>query len=122
MNPDTKLNVQGTVTGRMSSTKPFVDHCGDLEPGAPNLDAMDRADLHKFIAATRGRNAHRAARRLFPSMPGGVLEAVRNLNEFAFKKVIAIACRERGYIPTAVMYELLCDQIYHQQLPGYARW
>ncbi|MHC4371777.1 MAG: hypothetical protein ACYSW8_29550 [Planctomycetota bacterium] len=113
------INVRGTVTGRMSSTEPFVDHCGDLERGVPNLDAMDMSHLYKFIAATRGIRPYRAARRMFGEVPA--YATVVALHNYARNKVTAMACRERGDIATALMYEGICETIY-DSLPEYARW
>jgi hypothetical protein len=78
----------------MSSTEPFVDHCGDLERGVPNLDAMDMSHLYKFIAATRGIRPYRAARRMFGEVPA--YATVVALHNYARNKVTAM---KRSTIP-----------------------
>ncbi|MHC4299607.1 MAG: hypothetical protein ACYS7Y_20195 [Planctomycetota bacterium] len=99
----------------------LVDHVESLEPGPVNLDGMHESELYVFAAATRGTSPRRAARRLFPEMPSGVLQVVRDLKNYAWNKVTAMACRSRGEIDTAIMYEGICERIY-EDLPEYARW
>ena len=77
-------------------------------------------DLYMFAAATRGRQPRRAARRLFGSQTQSVV-ATRQLCCYAWNKVTAMSCRERGEIKTATRYEAICDQIY-ENLPEFARW
>jgi len=101
-------------------TSKFVDHVKSLEPGMVNLDGMDSSDLYKFISATRGMNATRAAGRMFKGEKLAT-QTVRALHNYAYTKVTAIACRERGEIKSALSYEGTCDRI-HRDLPGYAKW
>lgn len=92
-----------------------------LEAGPVNLDGMDKSDLHKFVAATRGVCPLRAAKRMFPKKPQHVLKAIRLLNWYAQNKVTAMSCRARGEIGYATRYEEICEGIYGC-LPEYARW
>lgn len=98
----------------------IVDHTADLEPGPVNLDGMDQSELYTFITATRGSQPRRAARRLFKGELSGVL-VVRWLNQYARNKVVAMACRERGEVETALRYEKVCE-IFYNYLPEYAKW
>ncbi len=98
----------------------IVDHTADLEPGPVNLDGMDQSDLYTFIAATKGNQPRRAARRLFKDKLSAVL-TTRWLNQYARNKVVAMACRERGEIELALNHENICERFYND-LPEYARW
>jgi hypothetical protein len=99
---------------------PLVDHTADLEPGPVNLDGMDQSELYTFIAATRGKQPDRAARRMFKG-ESLATRTVRWLNQYARNKVVAMACRSRGEVQTALMYENICER-YYVDLPEYARW
>lgn len=84
----------------------------------PNLDAMSEDDLLAFWSRhQRGRNY----RELSPKGKSGNKTAVANLANYAANKAAAMACRGRGDIPSALMYEGYCDNIY-AALPAYARW
>ena len=98
----------------------FVDHVKSLSPGPVNLDGMVAAELYEFIAATKGMNVTRAAGRMFK---GEKLSSktIRALHQYAYAKVTAISCRDRGEIVYAAKYEARCDQIY-TELPNYAKW
>ncbi len=98
----------------------IVDHTADLEPGPVNLDGMDQSELYMFIAATRGSQPRRAARRLFRDKLSSVL-VTRWLNQYGQMKFVAMACRERGEVETALQYENICERLYND-LPEYARW
>ncbi len=98
----------------------LVDHTVDLQPGPVNLDEMDASELHKFIVATRGSQPRRAARRLFKDKLGAVL-VTQWLNQYARNKVVAMACRARGAIESALVRENICER-YYIDLPEYARW
>lgn len=98
----------------------LVDHTADLEPGPVNLDGMDQSELYTFIAATRGSQPRRAARRMFKDKLSAVL-VTRWLNQYARNKVAAMTCREDGAINHALAYENICERFYND-LPEYARW
>ena len=98
----------------------MIEHIENLKPGVINLDEIDRDDLHEFIQATRGSNPALAAQRMF----GGesfAIRTVRCLNQYARHKEIAMACRKRGDIQSAINHEDLCDG-YYDDLPVYAKW
>ena len=90
-----------------------------LEAGPVNLDGMDKSDLYVFITATR--NLRRAAKRMFPNQKLGVLQVIRDLNNYAWTKTMAMECRESGDCRRAGSYEGICERIYNS-LPVYARW
>ena len=84
-----------------------------------NLDCMTREELWAFW------NKHkfaRTAKQLFPDRPKGYVVATRNLANYACNKSVAMACRERGDIDAASMYERIADRIYARDLPEYAKW
>jgi len=84
----------------------------------PNLDAMPYDDLVAFAVAHKGRSG---ARLLFPE--GGPLRAsaTASLVNYAWNKATATACRLRGDISNALLYEGICERIY-AGLPKFARW
>ena len=92
-----------------------------LETGPVNLDGATDSDLSTFAQATRGVSPRRAARQLFPNQTRGAVTAVKSLNAYAWNLITARACRLRGDIETAQMYEGICERIY-DGLPGFAKW
>ena len=87
---------------------------------APNLDAMEDDDCltfwHKVYC-----NPVRTARELFEDSPPKYVRATRNLGAYAANIGTAKACRKRGDVQAALIYERIADDIY-QDLPAYARW
>jgi hypothetical protein len=51
----------------------------------------------------------------------GSIITCRDLSAYACNKAVAMACRARGDIRTAQMYELICERIY-AKLPAEVRW
>ncbi len=85
---------------------------------APNLDCMNDSELMPFwMNHQRGRKA----RDLFPQGGKGTRRAAADLANYASNLATARACRRRGDIGAAVMYENICDTIY-RGLPAFARW
>lgn len=91
------------------------------ETGAPNLDCMTTADLYAFVEESKGLRPRSLARKLFPDHPKGLERATRDLHNYAWNKITAMACRGRGDVSTALHYEAICDRIYNK-LPEFARW
>ena len=85
-----------------------------------NLDAMTTEELHAFAAKVRGVRPITVANRLFGKEKGRIT-AVKDLKNYAWNLITARACRLRGEIKTALMYEKICEDIY-RDLPPYARW
>jgi hypothetical protein len=84
----------------------------------PNLDAMTQVDLVAFAVAHKGRSG---ARLLFPKGGRGTAVATTDLVNYAWNKATAMACRLRGDISNALLYEGICERIY-AGLPKFARW
>ena len=83
----------------------------------PNLDAMTRDELMTFwMQHQRGRG--------YKALLGsgrGRMKATAFLACYASNVATALACRLRGDISTACMYERIADNIY-AKLPDYAKW
>lgn len=90
------------------------------DTNVPNLDAMDETELRQIWLkfSHRSRNT---ARELFPAKPKGFVVAMESLGHYAMNKATAMACRRRGDIENATMYEGIAQRIYNR-LPAYARW
>jgi hypothetical protein len=88
--------------------------------GAPNLDSMTEAELVAFHREVQ-TGPILVARGLFPARPSGYGTATRLLAAYADNKRTAMQCRIRGDIEAAVVYEIICEQIY-AKLPAFARW
>lgn len=63
----------------------------------------------------------RRYRDLFPAGGEGTKRATADLANYASNKAVAMKCRIRGDIATALEYEQIADRIY-AQLPAFARW
>ena len=99
-----------------------IDAIEHGEPGAPNLDdATTDHDVLMTYWHVIYCHPVRTARRLFPHRPRGYVAATQKLSGYASNKSAAMACRERGDITAAQVYELICDRIY-SELPAFARW
>lgn len=85
-----------------------------------NLDAMSPEELAHFACQYRGNSRSRAAH-LFPKNPKGRVRAMKDLVCYARNKEMAMRCRLRGEIQTALRYEEICDRIY-SELPDWAKW
>lgn len=88
---------------------------------APNLDCMPDDELMSFWQKHQGGRAYRE---LFNAdqYGGGLCQnATADLANYASNLATARACRLRGDIATAQMYEGICDRIY-SKLPPIARW
>lgn len=80
----------------------------------PNLDAMSRADLGRFIDdAERRRN-------LWGRRPGGV-RATALLRSYALLRASAIAYREAREPGRAAHEDAECSRV-REELPPWARW
>jgi len=89
-----------------------------MENNVPNLDAMTPDDLMAFwMAHQQGHNS----REIFPN--GGVATRFSTalLANYASNKAVAMSCRAKGDIQTALAYESICERIYNR-LPSFARW
>jgi len=88
----------------------------ETEPGAPNLDDMDRADLEAF--AVQGARSV-----VIPSnIPTALHVALRMLLvNYAHTKAAAIDYRLAGRTQLAQEYETTCDAMY-SRLPESVRW
>jgi hypothetical protein len=62
-------------------------------------------ELDELATMTRGIRPRKVARHLFPNERKGAERAVRDLNNYAHNKMTARACRKRGDIETAQMYD-----------------
>lgn len=91
------------------------------DTGAPNLDAMPRAELAKWAAERVFDSQLRHARALFPSRPRRYVAATRLLVTYAEMKSTAMGLREDGDIPQALEMEAYCERLYNR-LPKFARW
>lgn len=86
----------------------------------PNLDAMTADELMSFWG--RYRFGERAAcAELIGDKRKGYTLLAGNLGAYAINKATAMACRVRGDIPAALIYEKICDHIY-DDLPDDCRW
>ena len=83
-----------------------------------NFDAMSAEELMEFWAKHK---SGRDYRELFPDGGKGSKTAAADLANYAINKATAMQCRIKGDIPTALMYEGICDRIY-DRLPAMARW
>jgi hypothetical protein len=86
----------------------------------PNLDCMSYEELRSFAVAV-GSAPVKTARELFPDRQRGYVRAALKLKGYAWNKLTAIACRQRGDIEAAMVYENICDRIY-DDLPEFAKW
>jgi hypothetical protein len=75
------------------------------------VEFWNRADKHPIDTA----------RELFPAQYAGYVRATRQLGHYASNKAAAMLSRGMGDIPTAQMYENICDDIY-SKLPNFAKW
>lgn len=99
-----------------------IDEIENGEPGAPNLDhATESEDTLMTYWHVIHCHPVRTARRLFPARLRGYVSATHALGAYASNKSAAIACRRRGDIKAAGVYETICDRIY-SELPSFARW
>ena len=92
----------------------------DTETGAPNLDAMPRAELIEW-ARKHAYAPVVMARELFPARPTLYVTATRMLITYAQTKQAAMGLREAGAISHALELEANCEWLYNR-LPKYARW
>jgi len=84
----------------------------------PNLDCQEPEDLMAFWSR---HQAGRRYRLIFPDGGRGRKRATADLANYASNKATAVACRLRGEINTAGVYEAICERIYNG-LPQWARW
>lgn len=86
----------------------------------PNFDAMDKDELmgfwFKYQHATRVQ-----AEELIGDRRRGFTVVVKQLANYAANKGTAVACRLKGDIQAALVYESICDSIY-EALPGDIQW
>ena len=86
-----------------------------------NLDAMNAEDLNAFYWRVQ-RNPVTVARELFPRRWKGYVRGTKDLAAYANNKATAIQCRLRGDIQAALIYEMICDQIYTRLSPYFRTW
>lgn len=86
-------------------------------PDVPNLDCDD-VDLMGFWSK---HQSGRRARELFPNGGAKTRTATADLANYASNLWTARACRTRGDIQGAQMYESICERIY-STLPDFAKW
>lgn len=87
----------------------------------PNLDCMTETDLMSFWQLHHcGRN-RKAAQSLIGDRRKGYTKLAGNLAAYACNKASAMACRLRGDIQTASIYEHHCELLYWE-LPTDLRW
>ena len=86
----------------------------------PNFDAMDKDELldfwFKYSRATRAE-----AEELIGDRRRGFTILAKDLAYYASNKGTAVACRLKGDIRAALVYESICDSIY-DALPGDLKW
>ena len=83
------------------------------------MDCMDRAELWADWERVYAHPREMAREWFGPG--AGHVKATRDLGNYACNKAVAMACRERGEIQTAEIYESICERIY-ARLPIWARW
>jgi hypothetical protein len=87
-----------------------------------NLDGMSSEELHQFMRwVGNGVRPIAAAKELFPQREAGFVRATKDLRNYAWNKITAMACRVDGRIDAALAYERICDRIY-AELPEWAKW
>jgi hypothetical protein len=88
----------------------------------PNFDAMAESELMDFWFKYH-RTGPKRAKEIFGSnpLPPHYVRVTWDLANYACNKAVAMGCRLKGQIDTAISYEKICDQIY-DRLPLYARW
>lgn len=87
--------------------------------GAPNLDGYNKDTLMDFWNVAR--HGRKMAKLLFSGKPKNYVKVTQTLANYASNKATAMACRERGDIQAALIYEKICNNIY-TDLPEWARW
>lgn len=99
----------------MTNLKPF-----ELQHICGNPDGCSEQDI-RLAAVAIGRSPVNVARILFTERPKGYVTATRDLGHYCWNKTTAMACRRRGDIQSAIVYENICETIYNR-LPGWAKW
>lgn len=87
----------------------------------PNLDAMTEDELMAFWQRYQNRQTRKDAAELIGDRRKGYTVLAAKLGGYASNKAAAIACRSRGDIQAAEVYESICEQIY-ETLPSDLRW
>ncbi len=85
----------------------------------PNFDAMNEDELRAFWGIW-----HRASRAKAVTLVGvrkDAVKAVQTLANYAINKSVAVGCRLKGEIDSALCYEHACDLCY-ERLPVDLRW
>lgn len=86
----------------------------------PNFDAMAEDELMAFW-----KRYHRPSRQDAQALVGdrrkGFTTIASMLANYACNKAVAMGCRKRGDIQSALCYEMHCDMIY-ARLPADLRW
>lgn len=86
----------------------------------PNFGGMNRDELMAFWTKYT-KPSRKAAQDLIGDSRKGYIGIASTLANYASNKATAMACRERGDIAAAQLYELCCDLIY-KRLPKDLRW
>ncbi len=86
----------------------------------PNLDAMAEDDLMSFWSRY-ARPSRKDAESLIGDRRRGFTTLAGRLAGYASNKATAMACRRRGDIQAALIYEHICDSIY-ERLPADLQW
>ena len=85
-----------------------------------NFDAMSEDDLMGFWLKY-SRTSRAQAAELIGDRRKGFTVVAKQLANYASNKATAMACRVRGDIRAALVYEQICDSIYNH-LPKDVRW
>jgi hypothetical protein len=104
------------VTNEANEHKKNMNTTQSIE--AINLD--DEAERDSFLSAY-GHAAGITVSRSVGYAGKGMVRAGKDLRNYAWNKRTACACRLRGDIGAALMYEGICERIYGE-LPESLRW
>ena len=85
-----------------------------------NPDGMNESELHEWVAFIGSGLRPRVAKQWFPDMKDQ-FRHTRNVRNYCWNKLTAMACRKDGRINDAMKYEFICDRIY-LELPAVAQW
>ena len=108
------LFISSEVEAR-SGTIPSISH------HTLNLDAMSRDELWAFFQKHQGGRSREDAASLVGDKRANYTTIARDLVNYAMNKSVAMGCRERGELPSAEIYESICESIY-KRLPADLKW
>ena len=84
-----------------------------------NLD--DEEEVYRFIKEFGTARGRRLANLLGWTGPNSTISAYA-VSNYAWSKSTAIACRKRGAVVEALVYEAICDKIYKEDLTHVDKW